>query len=234
MAIPSYLPQQANIRAYYSLEDVNDGSANGYNLTNFNSVTFTSAKFRNGANLGSSNSNKYLRVDNTLGINGGVCTISTWVKNLAEISSGGWCFALCGGGTTHVFYVIGYEYNSGTRRVAFSRYKDGGANQAAYYNTTMGTSNFYNLVLTYDNTNIRGYINGSLVAGPTAASGSGTGTATYSGVGYFYFNYTYSFASSLIDETVFWDKCLSIEEIVQVYKGPIIKGGIAIGSPMIF
>lgn len=220
MAIPSYLPQQANIRAYYALEDTTDGSANGYDLTNNNSVTFTTAKYNNGANHGSSNTNKYLRIGDTLGINGGAGTISAWVKNLAEIGSGGWCFAVCGGGTSHAFLVLGYEYNGGTRRVAFSRYKDGGANQVATYNLTMGTSDFYHLVLTYDASNIRGYVNGSAVAGPTAASGSGTGTATYSGVGYFYSGYTYSYASSLIDEVVFWNVCLTAPEVAQVYAGP--------------
>lgn len=220
MAIPSYLPQQANIRAYYALENTDDGSSNGYNLTNNNLVTFTAAKFGNGANLGANNTNKYLRINNTLGINGGACSISVWVKNLAEIGSGGWCFAICGGGTTHVFYVIGYEYNSGTRRVAFSRYKDGVGGQTATYNLTMGTSDFYHLVLTYDTSNILGYLNGVKVAGPTAASGNGSGSATYSGVGYFYDGYAYSYASSLIDETVFWNVALSAEEVAQVYVGP--------------
>jgi hypothetical protein len=49
-----------NLRAYYKLENENDSSGNGLTLTNNNSVTFTSGKFNNGANFGSSGTNKGL------------------------------------------------------------------------------------------------------------------------------------------------------------------------------
>jgi len=57
--------QDANCKAYYNLEDLVDLKG-GFNLTNYNSVTFTSAKFNNGSNLGTSNSTKYLEIANNL------------------------------------------------------------------------------------------------------------------------------------------------------------------------
>jgi hypothetical protein len=47
-----------NVRAYYKLENINDSGPNGYNLTNVNSVPFTSARLSNGADLGTTGTNK--------------------------------------------------------------------------------------------------------------------------------------------------------------------------------
>jgi len=41
------------------------------------------------------------------------------------------------------------------------------------YSLTMGTSDWYNIVLTYDGTNVEGYVNGESV-GTVASSGNGT------------------------------------------------------------
>jgi hypothetical protein len=49
-----------NLRAYYKLENENDSSGNGLTLTNNNSVTFGPAKFSNGADFGSSGTDKGL------------------------------------------------------------------------------------------------------------------------------------------------------------------------------
>jgi len=54
------IPQSATLRGYYHLEDVNDSSGNGRNLTNQNSVSFAVGKFTNGADFGSSGTNKGL------------------------------------------------------------------------------------------------------------------------------------------------------------------------------
>jgi hypothetical protein len=44
-----------NLRAYYKMENVNDSSGNGFNLTNNNSVTFPQGRFTNAANCGANN-----------------------------------------------------------------------------------------------------------------------------------------------------------------------------------
>lgn len=54
------IPVAANLRAYWKLENTNDSGANGYNLTNNNTVTFTSGKFSNAANFGTTNTTKSL------------------------------------------------------------------------------------------------------------------------------------------------------------------------------
>lgn len=41
-----------NLRAYYKMENANDSSGNGFNLTNTGSVPFNSGRFNNGADFG--------------------------------------------------------------------------------------------------------------------------------------------------------------------------------------
>lgn len=216
MAIPTYLPQQANIQAYYALEDVNDGSANGYNLTNYNSVSFAAAKIGNGADFGASNTNKYLEVANNIGIDGGAITIALWVKNLSEVAANQFVFIGQQNDNTDVYYGIWYEYNGGTRRLQFHRLKQNVAFQTVNYNVTMGTANWYHIVLTYNTTNIIGYVNGSSV-GSAAASGNGSGTN--SNMLRISDSIATAAASSLIDEVIVWNTALTVDEIAQVYRG---------------
>ena len=119
-------------------------------------------------------SNQYVIKNSDLGITGGVITLSIWVKLNAEISSGEWCFVSQIDAGTHVKYAIDYKYNSGTRQLSFYRTRYTVVDNQATYNITLGTSNWYHLVLTYDGSNVKGYVNGVLQAGPTASSGNGT------------------------------------------------------------
>jgi hypothetical protein len=50
----------ADLRAYYRLENGNDDSGNGFNLTNTGSVAFNLGKFSNGADFGTSGTGKML------------------------------------------------------------------------------------------------------------------------------------------------------------------------------
>lgn len=79
-----------DVRAYYKLENVNDSGPNGYNLTNNNSVTFAAGKFTNGADFGSSGTNKGL----TYGANPfsvikpSYATVQLWFKLNSTANSG--------------------------------------------------------------------------------------------------------------------------------------------------
>jgi hypothetical protein len=55
-----------NLRAYYKLENLNDLSGNGFTLTNNNSVAFNQGKFTNGADFGSSGTNKGLTYESNV------------------------------------------------------------------------------------------------------------------------------------------------------------------------
>ena len=226
MSVPGYAPKKANIRAYYALEDVNDGSGNGYNLTNTGTVTFSAAKINNGANFGSSNTTKRLNISNNLGITTQTATFMLWVKNLAEISTGDWGIISHVNNTTKITWQLDYQYNGGTRRLAFTRgTQGGGANVVSYYNVTMCTSDFHNVGMASDGSYIYLIYNG-VVRDSDAVSGSGAND--WYGNGFeigCYFNTSGKFASILADECIVWNTLLSSAEMLQVYNMRAKTGG---------
>jgi hypothetical protein len=225
MSYGELLPN-SGIQGLYHLEDVNDSSGNARTLTNVNTVTFVAGKLRNCADLGNANSNKYLYVANAMGIDGGICSIEILVKLRAEIASSLWVLSaqniITSSKTSN---GIHYEYNGGTRRLSFSRGKNGVAEQASYYNIALGTSNWYLLHYTYDGTYIRGYLNGTLVSGPTAASGNGSAAIGITSFSFGANTEPLYFASALIDGGAIWNRVLSASEILNRYK--LLRGAFA-------
>lgn len=212
----------ANLIAYYKLEDTSDSKGTN-TLTNLNTVAFNPAKFANGADLGASNTDKNLEVTSNLGITGSAVTISMWVKMQAEIASGNWYLAeLTTGASNYRGFYINYQYNSGTRRFSFAMFKEGVESFFVNSNITAGTTDYYNLVLTYDGTNINGYINGSYV-GQIAASG--TGSSSYNLTNFVLGCYKDAsngtragFASAIIDDTSVFSRALSAGEVAELYQ----------------
>lgn len=219
-----YLLSDANLRAYYRFNSgslTTDSGPNGYTLTNSNTVgENSSGRFGYCSDFGTANTNKALYIANDLGIAGGIITVSCWVKLRAEIGTGIWAFAVQGDVSTFVDYHIRYEYNSGTRRLLFRRVRRGVVANDISYTITLGTSNWYHLVLTYDGTNVVAYVNGVSV-GSTAASGNGS-SATVDG---FSIGAEYSdgilanFASAFIDDIGVFNRVLTDAEVKSIYTG---------------
>jgi hypothetical protein len=214
-----------NIVAYYKLDESSGNatdSVGGFTLTNNNTVAYSTGKINNGADGGSANTNKYLSVANDLGVAGGNCSISFWVKNNTEVGAGGdYSFVHQGDLGTFVNNTVWYEYNGGTRRLNFYRQRQNVGGSSAYYTVTLGTSNFTHIVYTYDGTDIRGYVDGSLVAGPTAASGSGSAGAIdiFQIMSFYaYGTYTERIASSIVDEVGIWTRAISNSEVTSLYN----------------
>jgi hypothetical protein len=217
------LASDANLKAYYKLESTADTGPNNYTLTNNGTVTFSAGKYNNAANFGSSNSAKYLSTTNPMGITTGALSISLWVKMLAEINTGGYALAAHSNTDKTVESIVTYQYNSGTRRFRFSRFKPPATSDAVNYEVDAGTANFYHLVYSYDGTNLSAYVNGAL-AGSTAASGTGTGgpdTGVYIGRD----AYVASYSSALIDDVMIFNRGLTSGEASSLY---------ADGSPLFF
>ena len=151
-----------------------------------------------------------------------------WVKLNTEIGSGTYILEhLSTGAPNYVGYYIQYEYNSGTRRLGFNRQKEGVAAQVAYYNITLGTTNFYNLTLTYDGTNVKGYVNGNYI-GFLAASGDGANTYTqgefilgcYRDAGS---GSRGNYSSAIYDDVTVFSRALTATEISNLYNTNIKK-----------
>ncbi len=214
MPIPYYLPQQANIKACYNLNDANDGSGNGYNLTNNNSVIFTGAKLGNGANFGANNTNKYLSIANNLGITGGNITMTCWVKILTNADNP--ILAQGCGTTQYVNYLLTYT-NAGALSV--NRQQQGVSNNERVVSFSMG-SGFHHVGLTYDGTNLKMYADGNQLGTNLACSGNGgTGSTNMFMIGWDNNQkLTNIYASVIVDECVVWNVALTATEILNLYK----------------
>jgi len=212
------LLQDANLQAYYRLEDVTD-SKNSYDLTNVGTVAFNAAKYKNGGDCGETNNSKYLTVANNLGIDGGAISIASWVKCKTEIGTGLYIFLNQVSTTSKVKNEIWYDYNGGTRRLVFSREQVGLTPTQVAYTVTLGTSDWHHIAYTYDGTNIRGYVNGVLIAGPTAASGNGS-TAVSSGftIGARWDGSASYYASMIFDDTAVFNRALTLAETKSLYR----------------
>src|SRR5215831_1075213 len=76
------------LAVYYKLENVNDSSVNGLNLTDHDGVTYPAGKIKNAAQFSSSGAGKYLtHADNAkFQMGTGSYSISAWVKFSANPS----------------------------------------------------------------------------------------------------------------------------------------------------
>lgn len=202
------------LRAYWRGENVNDTTANAYNLTNNGSVAFNTGKFSNAFDLGASNSSKYLSRTDALGRNAATdsISISLWVKLQTEISSGNYDFIYYDINTgANRLYLIRYEYNSGTRRILFSAY-----GTSLTYNITLGTSSYHHIVTTL----IPGGAAELFVDGVSRDTDT-TGTSLGDGVDAFYMganNGPANYSSALIDDVAVFSKVLSSTEVSILYN----------------
>lgn len=216
----SYLFDDANLKAYYRFNSgaLTTDSKGSNTLTNNNSVSENaSGKFGYAADGGATNTNKFLRIDSNIGIAGNSSmTISLWLKMNTELASGGSVFAQHFSQTGSKRYInVYYDYNGGTRRIvaAFSS-----AN--AFFNGSLGTSNWHHIALVRDvgaNTGVI-YLDG--VAGTPVTLG--TTELSIDRVSILGANAD-SFLSGLLDDVAFFDRALTATEIAKVYSNNIKK-----------
>lgn len=212
----------ANLQAYYKLEDVSD-SKGANTLTNNNTVTFTAAKFTNGANLGSTDANKCLSVASALGYANGAYSVSLWVKLNTELTGADTVYQICNIYTTTSQWLLNYSRVGGVNALNFTRF-DGATLEGPSYNVTLGTTDFHHIVMTHDGTSIRGYLDNALVGGPTTATGQ---TGSYSAVMTLGSNgndITANNALVILDDAGFFNRELTAAEVTTLFT-PSVTGG---------
>lgn len=204
----------ANLVAYYKLENVND-SKNSFNLTNNNSVTFTAGKFNNAATFGNGSTNQSLTISNNLGYTGGDVTITGWFKCTQEPGVGELQYLyLLGDATNNVTMQVIYKNPSGTKQIIFERVREGTANDTATYNVTLGTTDFHHIAITYTANTVTAYVDGSSV---TTVSSTGNGAS--GGTSQFLITANTVQAHGIIDDVAIFTRALTTTEINQLYVG---------------
>ena len=214
----------ANLQAYYRFNTgaLTTDSKASYTLTNNNTVGETaSGKFGYAADFGSSNTNKYFSIANSLGIDGDPCSFSCWVKIRTEPATNtAFGITTQQNSNTKTRNTILYEDNSGTKRLVFRRARNGIAFDSFTYNVTLGTTEWHNVVYTYDGTNVKGYLDG-VYLNAVASSGNGNVTSQNNfdiGVEVDQNGGISSYASSYVDDVVVFNRALTANEVAQIYK----------------
>lgn len=126
-------------------------------------------------------STQYAYVLNDMGITNGAITMACWFNlDSSPASSSRYVVFEHTDAGTQVIYRLRYIETAGgsTYVLRWSRRREWINGSDADYTVTLSTGTWYQVVCAYDGTNLRLYLDGSLVAGPTAASGDGTMTAS--------------------------------------------------------
>lgn len=222
------LLNDANLKAYYRMESgalTTDSSGEGHTLTNNNSVGETSSgKFGYAADFGTGNTNKYFSIADSLEVTNGACSIALWVNvNAAPATNNDYNLAWKGDSGSNVGYEIRYRDISGTKKILVRRLRAGVSSDEISYDVDFGTGTWYYLVLTYDGSNVRAYLNGSQVGSDTPSSGNGTSFTNYfDGFCMGYSNSGLShYPNVILDDIAVFNRQLTADEIESIYDGTI-------------
>lgn len=221
----SSLLGDSSLVAYYRLENDGADSKGSNPLTNQNGVTFTAAKFGNGADLGSGNGSKRLYVASNLGLNiTHDTTLNIWVKPLQAISPGQqWCLFDLRDATYGSYLSIWYDYTGSSPAVVFLKAINGaGGTTNDAYTHTLSTSEFTMLTLTLQGSTgtVTGFINGVQVISSTYANTSG-GSGVASAVSIGATGNGFLYASAMFDDAAIFSRILTTEEIASLAMLPL-------------
>ncbi len=211
----------ASLVSYWKLDEASGNAADsvGSNtLTNTGTVVYDAGLINNGADFGTANTTKVLSSTSASGVVDTNMSFSLWVKLNTEISTGVYGLFCARTNTSSHFidWRIDYEYNAGTRRLNFVRSKPGVVDVDSYYTITLGTTNWYHLVLTYDTATMLGYVNATQQT-TVSTSGYGTGGAMAVAIGAS-IPASNNPASVKIDEVGIWTRVLSSTEVTTLYN----------------
>lgn len=173
----------------------------------------------NAADGGAANSTKWLS-NGGMSFGGGALTVAFWVN--ITTNPGNFKLVNIGDGvTSKVFTHVQYYDSAGTKHLNFSRYRWGDNTNEIDVVQTLTVGTWYFVVMWYDGTNIKLYVNDAQVGATTAASGSGI-TAFTSGFGilrFFDATITTGYTQGLIDECGYWSRALTTTEMTDLYNG---------------
>jgi hypothetical protein len=206
-----------NLVAYWGLSDLTDASGNGYTLTNSATpVTFgAGGAFGNCGTFVKANSTN-LQYANNGGIDGGAITMSCWAKVSANPANNTiLTFMNQNSATSKTTYTVFYRNNAGALYISWYRSRIGTEDKTFDYTVTLSPGVWYNVVLTYNATNLVGFLNG-IQTGTIAASGNGASSrGSNINIGGQYA--TWDFYEGQIDEALVFSRAWTAAEVAQYY-----------------
>lgn len=215
------LPARTSMRVYYHLENTSDSSGNGRTLTNSGSVPFNAAKFRNGANFGTTGSTKVLSLtSNPLSANQVTnLTMTCWIKLNATLNVAAKSIITIAPttGASGSLYQMYYVITSGV--LSFGGFNNTtGTSSNVSASATLSSSVWYNVIVVKTGLKLDLYINGIFKATNTG-TGTETGTATIANnlaIGNNHVPNIQVFA--IMDEVIIEERLWSASEIRKYYS----------------
>ena len=232
-----------NLTHYYKFDESSGNAADSVGsitMTNTNTVGYISAKINNGADTGSTNTNKRFTGSNhfTQAEITGNWSIGYWIFYNALPTAGNTIrpieeIAAVSGSSKKAFWLDRYTNTAGQ----YIQIVNVGTTVDTYYSgISVSTTTWYYHLWTYDGTSIRLYINGTTTADWTqtmsfTTRGDGSGNDTSS---FFAGGSGDESASMTFDEMGFWTRTLTGEEGATLYNGgaglqyPFSSGTVAV------
>lgn len=228
------LRTDANLVAYWRFEADGTDELAAYSLTAVGSPAFSTAKFGNGLDLGTSNSSK--AEDSTSApTNGGDFTVGGWIKVNTEPTNDGNSYALARGGqaAAGVDMALFYYQAGGVYKIDLMRNRNGVATDIVTYSLpgALGTADYNHIMGTYKNSTGEAiiYFNGANVASATLSTSNGNAMTAYWGIGYNKSNAGLrQWASTIQDDWVVFNRVLTSAEVLNIATGtstPAAAGG---------
>ncbi len=205
--------------AYYKLENVNDSKGSA-TLSNTNSVTFGAAKYNNGADFGSSNTNKTLSTTLiTKPTYNGNWSIVFWA-NFYNVETTGKYFMSWGDGNNGGDFVLQLEVGNTSGKLTAHISKLGFGENTITDSTSYSASTWYHFALTYANGAAILYRNGIQVGTVSYTQGSAAGGNNTLDMGA-RFNTSggsTDFTSLKLDDWAYFTRVLSQPEVAVLYS----------------
>lgn len=203
-----------NLISYWSLEEASGTRADAHgtnDLTDNNTVAGATGKVGTAADFEADNSEYLSRADNADLSTGDIdYTVAAWVYLESK-------------GASRSFVSKENEfalwYDSGGDSLAFSTVNAGGSSAQAQTGGSPSTATWYYVVGVHDSVNnlTKISVNGGAFATQSFSAGSSdTGNPFY--VGRFDF-FGAKYMDGLIDEVGFWKRCLTADEVTELYNG---------------
>lgn len=221
MAFPDNLPQSAYIQGWWRLDDnFNDSSGNGNTLTETSgTIPFVSGKIGKAADFEAGDTEYLIRADaDVVGLDmTGEITICAWIKTESI-------------GSAEEVIVSKWDYGNNKRQYAMwittgSKLRFAVSSNGTANTTIDSTSSITNATLTHvagtlnqTTDKIQTYINGSANGSSVSYTSDLYNSPTAFTIGCCFNNGSPSlYFDGLIDEVIIWNKCLTAEEVDQVY-----------------
>lgn len=217
MSLGEFQPTSSTKWLMHLNGNANDSSGNWYNWTASNVTRADGFLWQWGSFNGTTSDISYA---NNLWITWGNITMIGWAKFAWSPSNATWrCIASQWDTGTQVQYNMVYHNNVwwGTQGIQFARNRNSSATNQVLYTVTLSTSAWHMIALTYDWTNIIGYLNW-IAVGSTASSGSGSSWwSSHAQIGKAWTWFGDYYLSGLVDEVIIENRAWTAAELQKYY-----------------